>query len=239
MGGVDKAWARAAGPWVGFWLCLWGWLLHGPESVSESVRGVSPSTGSCAELPGEPGFQFLGGGHVWGGAVAAAAGFRRSGWEGVLLGWSGGELKGAGRCVSGKGDPELGIEQRREGGRKGSEGVEEDLRGRCAQQARSTRPGPGRWGAAGEVREGNSSVPGPLCTLASVVLILTFFFSAIMDKYQEQPHLLDPHLGKRGGLITLILVTHYRWSQAAWRACLRACLPRVLAGSAWVWSAGP
>lgn len=32
---------------------------------------------------------------------------------------------------------------------------------------------------------------------ASVVLIVTlFFFSVIMDKYQEQPHLLDPHLGK-------------------------------------------
>lgn len=32
---------------------------------------------------------------------------------------------------------------------------------------------------------------------ASVVLIvMLFLFSVIMDKYQEQPHLLDPHLGK-------------------------------------------
>ena len=28
------------------------------------------------------------------------------------------------------------------------------------------------------------------------MLSLTFFFLVIMDKYQEQPHLLDPHLGE-------------------------------------------
>ena len=32
------------------------------------------------------------------------------------------------------------------------------------------------------------------------MLILTlFFFLVIMDRYQEQPHLLDPHLGKNRG----------------------------------------
>ena len=29
-----------------------------------------------------------------------------------------------------------------------------------------------------------------------LMLSLAFFFLVIMDKYQEQPHLLDPHLGK-------------------------------------------
>lgn len=29
-----------------------------------------------------------------------------------------------------------------------------------------------------------------------LMLSLMFFFLVIMDKYQEQPHLLDPHLGK-------------------------------------------
>lgn len=38
-----------------------------------------------------------------------------------------------------------------------------------------------------------------MCTFALVMLMLMFFFLVIMDKYQEQPHLLDPHLGKNRG----------------------------------------
>lgn len=53
------------------------------------------------------------------------------------------------------------------------------------------RRGATPWRSAGERR-----VAGHVCL---VMLILSFFLLVIMDKYQEQPHLLDPHLGKNRG----------------------------------------
>lgn len=37
-----------------------------------------------------------------------------------------------------------------------------------------------------------------MCALVMLILTLSFFL-VIMDHYQEQPHLLDPHLGKNRG----------------------------------------
>lgn len=122
--------------------------------------------------------------------------------------------------------------------------VEEGLRrgkkapgGRCAQQAKSRRPGcSGRealtrvscglgscmgWGPGGKWR-----VLRRLCMLVLVMLMLTFLSLVIMDKYQQQPHLLDPHLGKNR-LLTLILVIHFLMTTKALvraQACVRVCV---------------
>ena len=52
------------------------------------------------------------------------------------------------------------------------------------------------------------------------MLSLTFFFLVIMDKYQEQPHLLDPHLGKNRswGFDHLQIIT-----KALEYVCVRVC----------------
>lgn len=46
---------------------------------------------------------------------------------------------------------------------------------------------------------GKVRIPGPCVHICLSDVISVFFFLVIMDRYQEQPHLLDPHLGKNRG----------------------------------------
>lgn len=56
---------------------------------------------------------------------------------------------------------------------------------------------PPRWPVPQGLRRGRRR--GKAGMSAPAKLTLVFSFLVIMDKYQEQPHLLDPHLGKNRG----------------------------------------
>lgn len=97
----------------------------------------------------------------------------------------------------------------------------------CGRRSEEEEEAPGRQvGPAGHEQEAGMQVScglgscmggGPggkwrvlrrLCMLVWLILMLTFLSLVIMDKYQQQPHLLDPHLGKNR-LPTLIWVIQF------------------------------
>lgn len=100
-------------------------------------------------------------------------------------------------CVS---EGKNGAVNRREGGKGGARqgpedmgGQEEGVLSRPRREARTQCPGE----LPLQVGEGKCRGSELLRVRASVVfMVMLFLFSVIMDKYQEQPHLLDPHLGK-------------------------------------------
>lgn len=104
-----------------------------------------------------------------------------------------------GVCVFNEGESLVVSRREREG--RGEEGFRgggrRGPRERCAEQARCEAWTQWPWELPLEVGEGNARGSNLTALFAPVVLIVTLFFvSVIMDKYQEQPHLLDPHLGK-------------------------------------------